>query len=153
MRQETKTDMSFTRRVPGYDLQSTSNCSTSGDCNQEHNETRPITLIVVLANPDPESHFYKESDPDMFVSNKKLLIVFIYSKMYSLSSKLCRAYTSHPCINFLVETMLSDHSLSLDLCDQCCHGWFGPMPKSEMLKNKTSLDYNPAVAYIYHVTE
>ncbi|KAK3723611.1 hypothetical protein RRG08_041440 [Elysia crispata] len=36
-RQETKTDLSFTRRVPGDDLQSTSNCSTSGDCNQEHN--------------------------------------------------------------------------------------------------------------------
>ena len=116
--QETKTNMSFTRRVPGDDLQSTSNCSTSGDCNQEHNETRPITLLVVLANPDLESRFYKESDPDMFVSNKKLLIVFIYLKMYSLSSKLCRAYTSHPCINLLAETMFSNHSLSLALCDQ-----------------------------------
>ena len=148
MRQETKTDMSFTRRVPGDDLQSTSNCSTSGDYNQEHNETRPITLIVVLANPDLEFHFYKESDPDMFVSNKKLLILFIHSKMYSLSSKLCRAYTSPPCINLLAETMLSNHSLSLARCDQCCRGWFGPMPNSEMLKNKTSLDYNPALAYI-----
>ncbi|KAK3800509.1 hypothetical protein RRG08_043827 [Elysia crispata] len=119
-----------------------------GDCNQEHNETRPITLIVVLANPDLESHFCKESDPDMFVSNKLLLIVFIYSKMYFLSSKLCRAYTSHPFINLLAETMLPDHSLSLALCDQCCSGWFGPMPTSEMLKNKTSLDYNPALTYI-----
>ncbi|KAK3789603.1 hypothetical protein RRG08_061655 [Elysia crispata] len=114
--------MSFTRRVPGDDPQRTSNCSTSGNCNQEHNETRPITLIVVLAIPDVESHFYKESDPDMFVSNKKLLIMFIYSKMFCLSSKLCRAYTSHPCINLLAETMLSDHSLSLALCDQCCRG-------------------------------
>ena len=102
----------------------------------------------MLANPDLEPHFYKESDPDMFVSNKKLLIVFIHLKMYSLSFKLCRAYTSPPCINLLAETMLSDHSLSLALCDQCCRGWFGPMPNSEMLKNKTSLDHNPALACI-----
>ena len=106
-----------------------------------------ITLIIVIANPRLQFLSVNEPDPQRFRSNKRLLIVFVSSKSDGVSGLACQTIVRNPCITLLAETMLTDHSLSLALCNRCFHDWFGPMPTSEMLANYTSQDYNQALVY------
>ncbi|GFS07000.1 relaxin receptor-like protein [Elysia marginata] len=110
----------------------------------------PITLIIILTNSKNRSSYEHDPNPETFHKEKKLFLVYIYPKSVFRRIIPCIAFTRNPCISLLEEVMLSDHSLSLALCDRCLHQWFGPMPSSSssVLMNYTSAAHKSVLAYV-----
>ncbi|KAK3800617.1 hypothetical protein RRG08_053396 [Elysia crispata] len=82
-RQETKTDMSFIRRVPGDDLQSTSNCSTS-----DYNSALAYISCYRIASVDPPENYALKANEKCEALSASLVTIETKMELVFLDTEL-----------------------------------------------------------------